>query len=124
MVVPTFSGTQQQRGGGLDVRRAPPGFALISRAAPGSCGQKDCCGRGDAEACRSAVRVRQRDCLPAAGDDPVPADPAEQRELPALAICMLALGILERNGVWIVAGHITALVSVTLVWGVLYALSR
>jgi hypothetical protein len=44
--------------------------------------------------------------------------------LPALAICLLALGILERDGVWILAGLATAAASVALVWGVLYALIR
>jgi hypothetical protein len=44
--------------------------------------------------------------------------------LPALAICLLALGVLERDGVWILAGLLTAIASVTVVWGVLYALIR
>lgn len=44
--------------------------------------------------------------------------------LPALAICLFALGILERDGVWVLAGFITAVASVALVWGVLYALIK
>jgi len=44
--------------------------------------------------------------------------------LPALAICMLALGILERDGVWVVAGLVVAALSVALVWGVLYAVVK
>lgn len=44
--------------------------------------------------------------------------------LPALAICLFALGILERDGVWVLAGLFTAIVSVAVVWGVLYALFR
>lgn len=44
--------------------------------------------------------------------------------LPALSICLLALGILERDGVWVLAGLFTAIVSVAVVWGVLYALIR
>ena len=44
--------------------------------------------------------------------------------LPALAICMLALGILERDGVWVLAGLLTAIGSVGLVWGVLYAVLK
>ncbi len=44
--------------------------------------------------------------------------------LPALAICLLALGILERDGVWVLAGLFTAIASVALIWGVLYALIR
>ena len=42
--------------------------------------------------------------------------------LPALAICLFSLGILERDGVWNLAGFATAIASVVLVWGVLYAL--
>ena len=41
--------------------------------------------------------------------------------LPAAAISMLALGILERDGVWIVAGLVTAAVSAVLVSGVIFA---
>jgi hypothetical protein len=42
--------------------------------------------------------------------------------LPALAICLLALGILERDGVWVLTGAVVAVASIALVWGVLYAL--
>lgn len=44
--------------------------------------------------------------------------------LPALAICLMALGILERDGLWVLAGLITAVGSVAVVWGVLYALIK
>ncbi|MGQ4275096.1 exopolysaccharide biosynthesis protein [Terrihabitans sp. B22-R8] len=44
--------------------------------------------------------------------------------LPALAVCMFALGTLERDGVWIVAGLFTAIISVGVVWGVLYAMIK
>lgn len=44
--------------------------------------------------------------------------------LPSVAICMLALGILERDGIWVLAGAAVAVSSVTLVWAVLYALIR
>lgn len=44
--------------------------------------------------------------------------------LPALAICLLALGVLERDGLWVIAGLGTAAAAVALVWGVLYALVR
>jgi hypothetical protein len=44
--------------------------------------------------------------------------------LPALAICLLALGILERDGLWVLAGLLGAAAGVALVWGVLYALLR
>lgn len=42
--------------------------------------------------------------------------------LPALAICVLALGVLERDGAWVLAGLTVAVAAVALVWGVLYAL--
>ncbi|MFV3077356.1 exopolysaccharide biosynthesis protein [Niveispirillum fermenti] len=44
--------------------------------------------------------------------------------MPALAICLFSLGILERDGVWILAGLLAAILSVGLVWGVLYALIK
>jgi hypothetical protein len=44
--------------------------------------------------------------------------------LPALAICLFSLGILERDGAWILVGTVTAVAGVGLVWGVLYALLK
>lgn len=44
--------------------------------------------------------------------------------LPALSICLCALGILERDGVWIAAGLVAATASVALVWGVVYAVIK
>ncbi|MBC8129566.1 MAG: exopolysaccharide biosynthesis protein [Rhizobiaceae bacterium] len=44
--------------------------------------------------------------------------------LPALAICMFSLGLLERDGVWIISGFVTAIVSVVIVYGVVYALFK
>jgi hypothetical protein len=41
--------------------------------------------------------------------------------LPAVAISMLALGVLERDGLWIMAGLATAAASAVLVSGVLFA---
>lgn len=41
--------------------------------------------------------------------------------LPAFAICLFALGILERDGLWVLAGLVAAVTSVVLVWGVFYA---
>lgn len=41
--------------------------------------------------------------------------------LPAFAICILALGVLERDGAWIVGGGVFALLAVTVVWGVIWA---
>jgi hypothetical protein len=42
--------------------------------------------------------------------------------VPALAICLLALGILEGDGWWIVAGLLTAVIAVAIVSGVFFAL--
>ena len=44
--------------------------------------------------------------------------------LPALAICLLALGMLERDGLWVLAGLLAAVGSVALVWSMFYALLR
>lgn len=44
--------------------------------------------------------------------------------LPALAISLLALGILERDGLWIVAGLCTAAVATALVSGVVFAMLK
>jgi hypothetical protein len=41
---------------------------------------------------------------------------------PALAICFMALGILERDGWWIVAGFITSATALAIVSGVLFAM--
>lgn len=41
--------------------------------------------------------------------------------LPAIAICILALGLIERDGVWIVIGTVVSLVSVVIVSGVIAA---
>jgi len=42
--------------------------------------------------------------------------------LPALAICVMALAVLEQDGLWVLLGFATAGVSVAVVWGVLYTL--
>jgi len=44
--------------------------------------------------------------------------------LPALAISLLALGVLERDGVWILAGLATAAVSAVVVSGVVFAMVK
>lgn len=44
--------------------------------------------------------------------------------LPAFAVCLIALGVLERDGVWIVAGTIAAFASLLIVYGVVYAMIR
>jgi hypothetical protein len=42
--------------------------------------------------------------------------------LPAFTICVLALGVLERDGLWISIGLVLAVLAVVIVWGVLLAL--
>jgi hypothetical protein len=42
--------------------------------------------------------------------------------LPSIAICIMALGLLERDGVWILFGVTVAIASVIIVWGVFWAL--
>lgn len=44
--------------------------------------------------------------------------------LPALAISLLALGILERDGLWILAGLVAAVASAVVVSGVVYAVIK
>lgn len=44
--------------------------------------------------------------------------------LPALAISLLALGILERDGLWILAGLVAALASAVVVSGVVFAMVK
>jgi hypothetical protein len=41
---------------------------------------------------------------------------------PAAAICIFALAILERDGVWVLIGACAAVAAVAIVWGVLFAL--
>lgn len=40
--------------------------------------------------------------------------------LPALAICILALGVLEKDGAWIIMGTVAAAGAIGLLWGVFY----
>jgi hypothetical protein len=42
--------------------------------------------------------------------------------LPSIAIAIMALGLLERDGVWILIGVVTGVVSFVVVWGVLWAM--
>lgn len=44
--------------------------------------------------------------------------------LPAFALCLIALGILERDGVWIIAGVATAGIALLIVYGVIYAIIK
>ena len=44
--------------------------------------------------------------------------------LPALAICLIALGVLERDGLWVLIGILVAVLSLVLVAGVVYALVK
>lgn len=42
--------------------------------------------------------------------------------LPSVAISIMALGLLERDGIWIIIGLVTAVLSVVVVWGVVWAM--
>jgi hypothetical protein len=44
--------------------------------------------------------------------------------LPAFAICLIALGVLERDGLWILLGLMTGVISLIIVSGVVYGLFR
>jgi len=44
--------------------------------------------------------------------------------LPAAAICLMALGMLERDGLWIIAGLVTTVVAIALVAGVLVGMLK
>ena len=44
--------------------------------------------------------------------------------LPAFTICILALGVLERDGVWIIGGLVLAVLSIVIAYGVIYAMIR
>jgi hypothetical protein len=44
--------------------------------------------------------------------------------LPALAICIFSLGILGRDGVWIIAGIVGFVVAMTIAGGVVYGMAR
>lgn len=44
--------------------------------------------------------------------------------LPAFAICIIALGVLESDGVWVLTGIVTGIASLILVAGVVYALIK
>lgn len=42
--------------------------------------------------------------------------------LPALAVSIIALGLLARDGVWMVIGLLTGVAAIVIVWGVLWAM--
>lgn len=44
--------------------------------------------------------------------------------LPALAISLMALGVLERDGLWVMGGAVVAVLSLFIVWGVVWALAK
>ena len=44
--------------------------------------------------------------------------------LPALSISLLALGVLERDGLWIVAGLVASTIAAAVVSGVVFALVK
>lgn len=43
---------------------------------------------------------------------------------PAIAICLFALGVLARDGLWILAGAVATVVATLVVWGVLFAILK
>jgi hypothetical protein len=43
---------------------------------------------------------------------------------PAIAICLFSLAILDRDGVWVLAGLCATAASIAIVWGVLFALIK
>lgn len=44
--------------------------------------------------------------------------------LPAFAICLFCLGVLERDGAWVIAGFLAFVATITVVAGVLFALLK
>lgn len=44
--------------------------------------------------------------------------------LPAIAISLMALGVLERDGLWVIGGAVIGALSLVIVWGVVWALAR
>jgi hypothetical protein len=44
--------------------------------------------------------------------------------LPAFAISLMALGVLERDGLWVIIGVVVGILSLAIVWGVVWALAR
>jgi hypothetical protein len=44
--------------------------------------------------------------------------------LPAIAISMMALGVLERDGLWVIGGAVVGALSLVIVWGVVWALAK
>jgi hypothetical protein len=44
--------------------------------------------------------------------------------LPGIALCLIALGVLERDGLWIIGGLAVGALALLIAWGVVYALGR
>lgn len=44
--------------------------------------------------------------------------------LPAFAISLMALGVLERDGLWVIGGIVVGVLSLVIVWGVVWALAK
>lgn len=44
--------------------------------------------------------------------------------LPALAICLIALGVLERDGLWVCLGIVVAIIALAITLGVVYAIFK
>lgn len=44
--------------------------------------------------------------------------------LPGIAICLIALGVLERDGFWIGGGVVVGIAALLVAWGVVYAIAK
>ncbi|WP_246849252.1 exopolysaccharide biosynthesis protein [Rubellimicrobium arenae] len=44
--------------------------------------------------------------------------------LPGIALCLIALGVLERDGLWVCGGFVVGLIALLIAWGVIYAIFR
>lgn len=44
--------------------------------------------------------------------------------LPGIALCLIALGVLERDGLWVAGGVVVGCFALLIAWGVVYALAR
>ncbi|MBP1805657.1 exopolysaccharide biosynthesis protein [Rubellimicrobium aerolatum] len=44
--------------------------------------------------------------------------------LPGIAICLIALGVLERDGLWICGGLAVGVAALLIAWGVIYAIAK
>ena len=79
-----------------------------------------CCGRDSRSS--AAVRIRHRRGLSVSLHHVLPIPMGNMP--PAIAICLFSLAILDRDGVWVLAGLCATAASIAIVWGVLFALIK